>query len=182
MSEQARLFDIPEPQVCLSDYDWILVNSSAGKDSLAMLDVLVTQAEAEDCKDSILVVHCDLGRVEWPGTRELAKQQAARYGVNFVAVRRAQGDLLEQVEARGMWPSPRQRYCQKADALLIAAAPELFAALKIARDTLEVAIRAGLNEGLFTPKQIEDVLSKHTVMRQIDAAIAKATQEGETVG
>lgn len=95
----------------LRSYDAIVVSSSAGKDSQAMLDVVCARATAAAALDRVVVVHCDLGRVEWPGTRELAERQAARYGVRFEVVRREQGDLLDQVEARGLWPSPRQRYC-----------------------------------------------------------------------
>lgn len=95
----------------LTDFDVILVNSSAGKDSQAMLDYVVELADAEGIRDRIVVVHADLGRVEWDGTRALAEAQAAHYGVRFEVVSRAQGDLLDQIEARGMWPSSTARYC-----------------------------------------------------------------------
>jgi 3'-phosphoadenosine 5'-phosphosulfate sulfotransferase (PAPS reductase)/FAD synthetase len=97
--------------VDLTAYDVILINSSAGKDSQAMLDYVAALAGAQGVTDRLHVVHCDLGRVEWAGTRDLAERQAAHYRIPFHVVRRAQGDLLEQVEARGMWPSPKQRYC-----------------------------------------------------------------------
>ncbi len=99
------------PTVSLLSYDVILVNSSAGKDSQAMLDVIVEQARAEGVMDRVVVVHCDLGRVEWAGTRELAEKQAKHYGLRFEVVSRPQGDLLTQVEQRGMWPSSAARYC-----------------------------------------------------------------------
>jgi len=95
----------------LASYDVLLVNSSAGKDSQAALDLVVCLARAQGIADRVVVVHCDLGRVEWEGTAALAEAQAAHYGVRFVKVTRAQGDLLQQVEQRGMWPSPQQRYC-----------------------------------------------------------------------
>jgi 3'-phosphoadenosine 5'-phosphosulfate sulfotransferase (PAPS reductase)/FAD synthetase len=95
----------------LKEYDWIVINSSAGKDSQAMLDYVMELAEAAGVARCVVVVHCNLGRVEWPGTRELAWNQSLRYGVRFDVVCREQGDLLNQVEARGMWPSPKQRYC-----------------------------------------------------------------------
>jgi 3'-phosphoadenosine 5'-phosphosulfate sulfotransferase (PAPS reductase)/FAD synthetase len=94
----------------LSTYDWIVVSSSAGKDSQAMLDYVVELAGAE-LRDRVVVVHADLGRSEWKGTHELAAEQAAHYGLRFEVVRRAENDLLAQVEARGMWPSSKQRYC-----------------------------------------------------------------------
>lgn len=95
----------------LAAYDVILLNSSAGKDSQAMIDFVAELATAAGVRDRIVVVHADLGRVEWKGTRELAERQAAAYGFRFEVCTRPQGDLLEQIEERGMWPSSKQRYC-----------------------------------------------------------------------
>ena len=94
----------------LSSYDILLVSSSAGKDSQAMLDYMVELADAQGVRNRIVVVHADLGRVEWEGTKELAAEQAAHYGVRFEVVRRKQ-DLLGQIAQRGMWPSSKQRFC-----------------------------------------------------------------------
>lgn len=95
----------------LADYDVILINTSAGKDSQATLDVICKAAAAAGILDRCVAVHCDLGKVEWKGTRELAERQVATYGIRFEVISRPQGDLLQQVEARGMWPSSAQRYC-----------------------------------------------------------------------
>jgi 3'-phosphoadenosine 5'-phosphosulfate sulfotransferase (PAPS reductase)/FAD synthetase len=96
----------------LAGYDWIVLNSSAGKDSQAMLDLVVEQADRAGVpRGRLLVAHADLGRVEWPGTRALAEEQARHYGLAFVAVCRPQGDLLEHIADRGMFPSPAARYC-----------------------------------------------------------------------
>jgi 3'-phosphoadenosine 5'-phosphosulfate sulfotransferase (PAPS reductase)/FAD synthetase len=109
---QLSLLTLPPPEAPdLADYDWILLNSSAGKDSQAMIDLVAGLANAAGLTDRLIVVHADLGRVEWPGARELAERQAAHYGLRFVAVARPQGDLLTHVEQRGMWPSPSCRYC-----------------------------------------------------------------------
>lgn len=106
--------------VDLSSYDVICVSSSAGKDSQAMLDYVIELADKVGVRDRIVVVHADLGRVEWQGTRELAEEQAKHYGVRFEAVSRigsvsdgrskegaplyakgeTRGDLLDQVEHR----------------------------------------------------------------------------------
>lgn len=94
----------------LRAFDFILVNSSAGKDSQAMTDYVVELARAAGVADRLVMVHADLGRVEWKGTRELAEEHAAHYGIRFEVVKRSQ-DLLSQVEARGMWPSSTARYC-----------------------------------------------------------------------
>lgn len=110
--------DIPEHVAAvLESADWIVVNSSAGKDSQAMLDLVVATADRIGVPRSrLVVVHADLGRVEWPGTRELAEEQARHYGLRFEAVHRrtAGGErqtLLEHVRARGKWPSSTARYC-----------------------------------------------------------------------
>lgn len=95
----------------LKSYDVIVVNSSAGKDSLAMLDLICEMAREQGVLDRVTVVHADLGRVEWAGTRELAERQAKAQGVPFKAVKRPQGDLLQHVEERGMWPDSARRYC-----------------------------------------------------------------------
>lgn len=54
----ATVTDAPVPS--LTDYDVILVNSSAGKDSQASLDVVVEQARAAGVLDRVVVVHADL--------------------------------------------------------------------------------------------------------------------------
>jgi 3'-phosphoadenosine 5'-phosphosulfate sulfotransferase (PAPS reductase)/FAD synthetase len=96
----------------LTAYHWIVLNSSAGKDSQAMLDFVVEQSDrAGVARHRLVVVHADLGRVEWPGTRALAEEQARHYGLAFHAVRRPQGDLLDHIARRGRFPSPTARYC-----------------------------------------------------------------------
>lgn len=85
----------------LSDYDVTLINSSGGKDSQAQLDVIVELADSQGVsRDRLIVVHADLGRVEWKGTAELAERQAKHYGLRFEKVSRPQGGLLEQISQR----------------------------------------------------------------------------------
>src|SRR4051812_5772861 len=103
--DQLTLGLMPEPPpVNLRDYDIILVNTSAGKDSQAMMDRIVELAREAGVMDRLVAVHADLGRVEWEGTRELAEKQAQHYGIRFEVVRRNGGDLLDHIQKRGMWP------------------------------------------------------------------------------
>jgi 3'-phosphoadenosine 5'-phosphosulfate sulfotransferase (PAPS reductase)/FAD synthetase len=89
----------------------ILVQSSAGKDSLVQLHRIATWAEKAGCLHKVIVIHIDLGEEsEWPGVRELAQRQAERYGLRF-HVLRAEGGLLGLVEKRGMWPDAARRLC-----------------------------------------------------------------------
>jgi 3'-phosphoadenosine 5'-phosphosulfate sulfotransferase (PAPS reductase)/FAD synthetase len=107
----------PDIAATLTNADWIVINSSAGKDSQCMLDVIVQQADALGIPRSRLVVaHADLDVAEWPGTRELAAEHAAHYGLRFEVVRRRTADgrpqsLLQHVRQRGKWPSSTARYC-----------------------------------------------------------------------
>ena len=111
----------------LASYDWIAVSSSAGKDSQAMLDYVVELADAAGVRDRIVVIHADLGAVEWQGTGELAREQAEAYGLRFEVVSRiggrasrdgkvyrageVYGDLVDYAQRRGAWPSSKQRWC-----------------------------------------------------------------------
>ena len=110
-------------KVNLHWYDHIVVNTSAGKDSQAMLDVVARRAEGLGLLDRVVAVHADLGEEEWEGTRELAEEQARHYGVRFEVVRRRQGGILDHVldrhaklqadgrEGVAPWPSSGQRWC-----------------------------------------------------------------------
>lgn len=96
----------------LTQWDVIAVSTSAGKDSQAMLDVVVELADAQGVsRDKIVCIHADLGRVEWQGTAELAQDHAEAYGLHFIKIKRPQGDLLDHIEQRGMFPSSAARYC-----------------------------------------------------------------------
>jgi 3'-phosphoadenosine 5'-phosphosulfate sulfotransferase (PAPS reductase)/FAD synthetase len=90
----------------LLSYDYILINSSGGKDSQALLIDMVERADAAGVpRTKLIVVHADLGRVEWEGTTELAEVQARHFGLEFVKVRKEHKDgesydLLDQIAAR----------------------------------------------------------------------------------
>lgn len=104
----ALLFMNPQ----LADYDYVVVNTSSGKDSQTILRFIAQQAERENYpKDKIVCAHADLGKMEWPGTKELAEVQAKIYQIRFWAMARPQGDLLTHIKQRGMWPSSTTRYC-----------------------------------------------------------------------
>lgn len=96
----------------LMTYDWIVINSSAGKDSQAMLTDMVRRCdEAGIDRKKLVIAHADLGEMEWEGTKALAERQAKIYGLRFEAIARLQGDLLTHIEQRKMWPSSTCRYC-----------------------------------------------------------------------
>lgn len=98
----------PSPE--LASYDVILVNSSAGKDSQATLDVVVAAARDAGVEDRVVVVHADLGEAEWDGVPELAAEHAAHYGLRFEITSNPE-TILERTARRGAWPSAAIRWC-----------------------------------------------------------------------
>jgi hypothetical protein len=82
MSQQPTLFGTAKPpQVDLHEYDVVIINSSAGKDSSVAIFEICRMAEEQGYdKSNIHVSHQDLGEMERKGTRELAKEQADSFG------------------------------------------------------------------------------------------------------
>jgi 3'-phosphoadenosine 5'-phosphosulfate sulfotransferase (PAPS reductase)/FAD synthetase len=101
----------------LHDYDGVLINTSGGKDSQTAMRVMVKMADQQEySRDRMVAAHADLGRMEWPGVKELAAEQADHYGLQFVVVKYRNKDgepmtLLDYVRKRGKWPSSTTRYC-----------------------------------------------------------------------
>jgi 3'-phosphoadenosine 5'-phosphosulfate sulfotransferase (PAPS reductase)/FAD synthetase len=84
---------------------------SGGKDSQAMYAHLTGFVPA----DQLVVVHADLGDVEWAGTQEhIHNTVEDRHPLAIVRAIWADGSdktLLGMVERRGMWPSSAHRQC-----------------------------------------------------------------------
>lgn len=101
----------------LHNFDQVIINSSAGKDSLvAIWEVCRMAAKQEYCKSKISISHQDLGKSEWAGTKELAKVQADLFGLPIYYSKRRnkagyEETLLEYVLRRGKWPDNKNRYC-----------------------------------------------------------------------
>ena len=94
------------------------VSHSGGKDSQAMYDYITAHVPC----DQIVVVHADLGRVEWHGTQDHIRNTTwGIHPLNVVHAVDKHGNrkgLLEMIEARALkrpdspaWPSSAQRYC-----------------------------------------------------------------------
>ncbi|GHH22474.1 phosphoadenosine phosphosulfate reductase family protein [Streptomyces lanatus] len=88
------------PDELIRDADWVVISSSGGKDSQAMLSYVVRRAKALGMLHKLVVVHADLGRAEWEGTRELAELQARLAGVRRFEVVTSGVDFLDRVEIR----------------------------------------------------------------------------------
>lgn len=85
------------------------ISHSGGKDSQAMYALLQHVIPSEQ----IVVVHSDLGEVEWAGVQEHIRANI-QHDLNVVAAVDKAGEpktLLGMVEKRGMWPSSSCRQC-----------------------------------------------------------------------
>lgn len=81
-----------------------VINHSGGKDSQAMYLHLCQFVPAAQR----VLVHADLGAVEWAGAVDHIKATTAGEPLHICRARRT---LLEMIEERGMFPSPSQRQC-----------------------------------------------------------------------
>lgn len=110
--------------VNLNDFDLISVSTSGGKDSADLLATIVSLADQQGFpRERIVAVHADLGRMEWAGTKDVARAQCEQYGIRLEVVKRPQGDLLDHVRTRHQtlvaqgkpeapaWFSSAARYC-----------------------------------------------------------------------
>ncbi len=107
----------------LSDYDAVVLNSSGGKDSLAMIiEVHKIAVDQKYPLSKIIVSHQDMGESEWPGTGELVKQQCEFFGLRLEVTRKKKPSVLRKIQGiydslleyavrRGRWPSSKRRWC-----------------------------------------------------------------------
>lgn len=79
------------------------VSHSGGKDSQAMYNLMTDIIPM----DQLVVVHADLGEVEWKGVQDHIRENIG----HDLHVVKAGKTFLEMVETRGMWPSAQYRQC-----------------------------------------------------------------------
>lgn len=81
-----------------------VINHSGGKDSQAMYLAVRETVPA----NQIVIVHADLGAVEWAGAVEHIR---ATTNSEPLHVCRSRRDLIQMIDERGMFPSPKNRQC-----------------------------------------------------------------------
>ena len=85
----------------------VAVNTSGGKDSQSMT-ILLSRIVP---RDQIVAVHAPLVDVEWPGTVEFIRATLPP-GMPLILAPVASGKtLLDSIEERGRFPSPKVRWC-----------------------------------------------------------------------
>jgi 3'-phosphoadenosine 5'-phosphosulfate sulfotransferase (PAPS reductase)/FAD synthetase len=95
----------------------VAVGVSGGKDSSAVAARTVAfLKEIRHCGEVILV-HSDLGRVEWRDSLPTCRRLAERLGLELVVVRRTTGDMLDRWRQR--WRNNVERYASLSCVRLI---------------------------------------------------------------
>lgn len=86
----------------------VAVGVSGGKDSQAAALATFASLDAKGHKGPRVLVHSDLGVVEWNASLPVCERLAAHLGAELIVVRRKAGDLMDRWEAR--WQSSLRRY------------------------------------------------------------------------
>jgi 3'-phosphoadenosine 5'-phosphosulfate sulfotransferase (PAPS reductase)/FAD synthetase len=116
---------IPEEiKIAIEQGAVIALSTSGGKDSQAMMKVVVDYYNQNQLSNKIFAIHADLGRAEWKQTPYFVEKICKDLGIELVIVRRERNgktmDLIDrwqerrkQLEGTGkpFWSSAKQRYC-----------------------------------------------------------------------
>ncbi|OHV80319.1 phosphoadenosine phosphosulfate reductase family protein [Ensifer sp. LCM 4579] len=95
----------------------VAIGVSGGKDSQASAIVTFAHLDRIGHTGPRLLVHADLGSVEWDDSTRICHEVASYLGVELVVVRRTSGGLMERWEAR--WLSSAGRYQSLATVTLV---------------------------------------------------------------
>ncbi|WP_192242893.1 phosphoadenosine phosphosulfate reductase domain-containing protein [Mesorhizobium silamurunense] len=119
MHRQPTLFDgigssypgvaaTPEVSDLLAGAASVAIGVSGGKDSHAAAVATVRYLDQIGHVGPRVLIHSDLGMVEWNDSLPMCERLAHHLGMELVVVRRKAGGLMERWEAR--WESSRHRY------------------------------------------------------------------------
>lgn len=86
----------------------VAIGVSGGKDSCAAAIAAVEYLRAIGHAGPVVLVHADLGRVEWSGSIRVCRRLAEYLGVELVVVRREAGDMMDRWLQR--WRDNVRRY------------------------------------------------------------------------
>lgn len=107
----------PEITAALAQGAPVAFGVSGGKDSDAMVLETSAYLDAMGHDGPRILIHSDLGRVEWAQSLPQCERLAAHVGRELVVVRRQAGDLLDRWQAR--WAANVERYAKLACVKLI---------------------------------------------------------------
>ena len=103
-----RLLITPAIESLIATGSPVAIGVSGGKDSQASALAVCEHLDQAGHAGPRLLVHSDLGSVEWKDSLAVCQDLADRLGLELVVLRRDKGGLMERWEAR--WQSSMARY------------------------------------------------------------------------
>lgn len=88
----------------------VAIGVSGGKDSCAAAIATIEHLRAIGHRGEVVLIHADLGRVEWDDSLPTCARLAAFLGVELLVVRRSAGDMMDRWLQR--WRDNVRRYAQ----------------------------------------------------------------------
>lgn len=143
----------PDVEVLLDKHVPVCCSVSGGKDSDAMAIAVSRYLDKIGHQGPRLLVHADLGRVEWRDSLPSCERLAARLGWELLVVRRQAGDMLARWQKR--WANNVARYAELSCVKLIL--PWSTPAMRFCTSELKGAVIAAALKKRFPDQDIVDV-------------------------
>lgn len=157
----------PDVDAMLARNAVVAIGVSGGKDSVAVAMAVARHLEQIGHTGPRILVHADLGRVEWKDSLPACERLAARLGWELLVVRRQAGDMLARWQGR--WAANLRRYVELECVKLIL--PWSTPAMRFCTSELKTAVIASALRKRFPALDIVNVTG---IRRQESASRARA--------
>lgn len=107
---ESSVNETPEVAALLAAHAVVAVGVSGGKDSHACAIAVARHLEATGHAGPRVLVHADLGRIEWKDSLPACQRLAEALGWELLVVERAAGDMIQRWETR--WTNNVRRYAE----------------------------------------------------------------------
>lgn len=104
------IVSLPEIDALIDAHAPVAIGVSGGKDSQAAALATFDYLHSRHHRGPRVLIHSDLGRVEWNESLPVCERLAAHLGCELIVVRRKAGDMLDRWQSR--WASSVRRYEQ----------------------------------------------------------------------
>ena len=158
----------PEVDALVSANAPVAVGVSGGKDSQAAALAVFAHLDAAGHSGPRVLIHSDLGVVEWKDSLPVCERLAAHLGVELIVVRRKSGDLMDRWESR--WESSKRRYAELETVTLVL--PWSTPSMRFCTSELKTHLIGAELRRRFGPQRFLNVTG---VRREESAARAKGT-------
>jgi 3'-phosphoadenosine 5'-phosphosulfate sulfotransferase (PAPS reductase)/FAD synthetase len=157
----------PEIDALIAAHAPVAIGVSGGKDSQAAGIATIEHLDRAGHTGRRILVHSDLGAVEWNESLPSCQRLAGHLGLDLVIVRRGAGDLMERWESR--WASSVRRYANLETVTLVL--PWSTPSMRFCTSELKTHLIAAELRRRFPG---ESVVSVNGVRREESAARARA--------